>query len=139
MGNPGMMQGQGIQGNPVLMQGQVQQSNQILIQGTNTVQSMNQLNEPAKDLRNLLNPNQPTVIGLPSQQPQKMNIQQQGNPNWINNPQQQPQQMQQAHIQQQPNQQIYMTNTPVNIVQQQQQQQKQNQNFQQFYDTNQYQ
>ena len=138
MGNPGMMQ-QGIQGNPVLMQGSVQQPNQILIQGTNTVQSMNQLNEPAKDLRNLLNPNQPTVIGLPSQS-QKINIQQQSNPNWINNPQQQQpqaQQMQQAHIQQQqPNQQIYMTNTPVNLVQQQQQQK---QNFQQFYDTNQYQ
>ena len=100
---------------------------------------MNQLNEPVKDLRNLLNPNQPTVIGLPSQS-QKINIQQQGNPNWINNPQQQQpqtQQMQQAHIQQQQtNQQIYMTNTPVNLVQQQQQQK---QNFQQFYDTNQYQ
>jgi hypothetical protein len=135
MGNPGMMQ-QGIQGNPVLMQGSVQQPNQILIQGTNTVQSMNQLNEPAKDLRNLLNPNQPTVIGLPSQS-QKINIQQQSNPNWINNPQQQQpqaQQMQQAHIQQQqPNQQIYMTNIPFNLLQQQ------NQNFQQSYDTKQYQ
>ena len=134
MNNSGLMTQQI---NPVIMQ---QQPNPVLIQSSNSVQSMNsnQLNEPAKDLRNLLNvPNQPTVIGI-SQQP-KMQMQQQGTQNWMNTTQQQQQQPQQGHIQQQqPNQQIYMSNNPPNLQQQQQQQQQQqkpNQNFQ-FYDNN---
>lgn len=113
---------------PQQMQGMMgqQQPNQVIIQGGQQINA-NQINEPGKDLRNLLNvPNQSMNLAQQQQQQQKMQMQQSNQQTWMNQPQ-----SQQQHIQQQSNHQIYMTNQSTNIAQQQQ---KSNSNFQ-FYDS----